>query len=491
MNIERESYFTEIRQRALPSDRVVFVSGNFNTVHPGHVRLLNFARGCGDILVVGINKDCPNILPEGLRLESIKALACVNYVFILNEPVELILADLKPHIVVKGSEFKDRDNVEVEVVRSYGGKVLFCKGGDFHPRLAPRKGMAAIDLDRIKFQSPQSFLKNHGINKENIKRIILQFSCLRILVIGDSIVDEYITCEALGLSKADPVVVVSPTGSEVFVGGAAVIAAHAAVLGAQVKYLSVIGNDPSGQYLEEALESYGIDTYLLKEEYRPTSQKTRYRAGGRTLLRVNKVLCQEIEDETSKRLREEVERIIKNIDLVVFSDFNNGCLPQSLVEGIITVCDEQGVPMVADSQSYGIKGDIGRFTGMLLITPTEDEARISIRQDDLGLVELASKLQQKTSSKNVFITLNEEGVLIHRGATGARFNDDLIPAMNSSPKDVSGAGDCMFICSSMALALGSTIWESAYIGSVAAACQAGWVGNWPIAVETLIQSIEE
>jgi bifunctional ADP-heptose synthase (sugar kinase/adenylyltransferase) len=146
--------------------------------------------------------------------------------------------------------------------------------------------------------------------------------------------------------------------------------------------------------------------------------------------------------------------------------------------------------MAADSQSSSQVGDISRFQGMALLTPTEREARISTRNHQDGLVVLAEALRRQSSAKSILLKLGEEGLLIHAGS-GAD-NDwltDRVGALNTAPKDVAGAGDSLLITSALALASGGTIWEAACLGSLAAAVQVGRVGNTPIDIDELLREI--
>ena len=146
--------------------------------------------------------------------------------------------------------------------------------------------------------------------------------------------------------------------------------------------------------------------------------------------------------------------------------------------------------MTADSQSSSQVGDICRYYDMMLVTPTEHEARLAIRNRDLGLAAVAQELRKKTGNQNVFITLGGEGLLIDaESLTSKEIVTDLLPAFNFSPKDVAGAGDSLLICASLALASGATGWEAAYLGSIAAACQVGRVGNFPLTADEIIQEL--
>ena len=148
--------------------------------------------------------------------------------------------------------------------------------------------------------------------------------------------------------------------------------------------------------------------------------------------------------------------------------------------------------MVADSQSSSQLGDISRFKGMDLITPTEREARISTRNREDGLVVLAEQLRQQSDARNILLKLGEEGLLIHadNGKEHGDWLTDKVNALNSAPKDVAGAGDSLLITSAMTLACGGSIWESACLGSLAAAVQVGRLGNTPLQADELLQELE-
>ena len=126
---------------------------------------------------------------------------------------------------------------------------------------------------------------------------------------------------------------------------------------------------------------------------------------------------------------------------------------------------------------------------MDLITPTEHEARTSLRNYDDGLVVLAEKLQKKSGSKNIILKLGPEGILIHIDKPKNISKTDRIPALNKSPIDVAGAGDSMLITSSMATAVGADPWISACLGSVAAGIQISKLGNVAIKPEEIIREI--
>jgi sugar/nucleoside kinase (ribokinase family) len=146
--------------------------------------------------------------------------------------------------------------------------------------------------------------------------------------------------------------------------------------------------------------------------------------------------------------------------------------------------------MVADSQSSSQVSDVSRFKGMRLLTPTEREARLATRDFTSGLVVLAEALRQKARAEHVILTLGSEGLLVQvPDAETGQFATDRLAAFNSAPKDVSGAGDSLLAGASMALAVGGSIWQAAYLGAVAAALQVSRVGNSPLTAQDLLTEL--
>ncbi|MBT5747027.1 MAG: adenylyltransferase/cytidyltransferase family protein [Gammaproteobacteria bacterium] len=473
--------------------RIVFVSGNFNIVHPGHLRLLRFARECGDRLIVAVAGDevagSAAHVPEDLRLEGVQSHSMVDEAFILNESVTDALGRIKPDIVVKGKEHEFRQNAELEALKLYGGRLLFSSGETLFSSLdLIRKEFKEFDPQSIRL--PIEYLERHRIDKGRLKGLLERFTRLKVCVIGDLIVDEYITCEPLGMSQEDPTVVVMPLDTTRFIGGAGIVAAHAAGLGASVQFISVTGSDVSRVFAQERLEEAGVEAHLLMDESRPTTLKQRFRSKGKSLLRVSHLHQGAISSELQSQLLERLEQVLERLDLLVFADFNYGCLPQGLVDQLVTMARDRGILLVADSQSSSQVGDISRFKGMDLITPTEHEARISTRNREDGLVVLAEQLRQQASAKNILLKLGEEGLLIHAGnGNSGDWLTDRVSALNSAPKDVAGAGDSLLIAGAMTLAAGGTIWDAASWGSLAAAVQVGRVGNTPLHREELLREI--
>tara|TARA_B110000196_G_C21138870_1_gene662687 strand:- start:322 stop:1746 length:1425 start_codon:yes stop_codon:yes gene_type:complete len=467
--------------------KTVFVSGHFNVIHPGHLRVLRFAREHGDYLIVGLETDKiagkDAYVPEKLRLEGLNTNSFVDEVVMVDTPIEDCIKRLKPDVVVKGKEFETRENPEKEILDSYGGKLLFSSGDSVFSSIDLLRKEVSQSSSTLSF--PEGYFSRHSLDKKNLITIINNFKDKKVCVIGDLIVDEYITCEALGMSQEEPTLVVTPIDSTRFIGGAGIVSAHASGLGADVTLMSLIGNDEVAEYAIKLLKDAGVKTFFVTDEDRPTTLKQRFRSQGKSLLRVSHLRQASINKAHQDAIMNKLALIIDKLDLLVFSDFNYGCLPQVMVDKIILLAKKNNVMLAADSQSSSQVGDISRFHDMDLITPTEREARLSINNHEDGLVIIADKLRQKSNCKNILLKLGEEGLIII-GPGQKNWLTDRIGAINYSPKDVAGAGDSLLITSILSLSSGANIWETSFLGSLSAAIQVGRVGNTPIKAKELI-----
>ena len=428
--------------------------------------------------VIGDKLGIPSVhVPEELRLEGITCNSWVDEAFIVRNSVSDAIKNLRPDVVVKGKEHQSKYNPEEKIISEYGGELIFSSG---------EQTFSSLDLIRkdvitaLPQKIPAGYLKRRDLAEINIMGIIEDFASLNVCIIGDLIMDEYVDCEPLGMSQEDPALVVTPLDKRRFLGGAGIVAAHASGLGAKVTLVSLTGADEIRDDAKNRLNQYGVNSHLMIDRNRPTTLKQRFRATGKTLLRVSHLHQtspnKSIQDELVKSAKE----IIEGSDVLVFSDFNYGCLPQLVVDQLVQFGSEKKIVMAADSQCSSQVGDISRFKHMNLITPTEREARISLRNQEDGLVSVCDKLRKKSKAINIILKLGPEGVLVNQNGNNTEEQTDRIPALNPNPADVAGAGDSLLITSAMALSSGYDIWKSAAVGSYAAALQVGRVGNSPL-----------
>ena len=181
----------------------------------------------------------------------------IDEVYLIKNSIESFIQKNKPDAVVKGFEYKNKFNIEKKLLDKIGSKLIFSSG---------TANLSSADLLKKEFSSSYmtqinsdlDYLRRYKINKDKIKNTINSFKGLNVIVIGDTIIDEYQACESIGMSREDTSIAVKPIEKRRFLGGAAISSAHASSLGAKTKFISVIGDDGEYKFLKKFRESWGI-----------------------------------------------------------------------------------------------------------------------------------------------------------------------------------------------------------------------------------------
>ena len=251
------------RQHA--QQRISFVSGNFKVIHPGHIRLLRFAKEMADLLVVGVlpRNDFNADIDEQDRLYNVQALSMVDYACMVNDPLGDTLRALRPDYVVKGKEHEQTDNIEWQVLEEIGGKLIFSSGQPL-PSAMDCVSAAPVQASTRLIQ-PHAYMERHSLCVRSLTNLVERIKKVDVCVVGDVIVDEYINCDALGMSQEDPTVVVTPIDTQRYLGGAGIVAAHAAGLGANVNFAAVCGEGDATDFVSEKCQDYGVTCNLFSD----------------------------------------------------------------------------------------------------------------------------------------------------------------------------------------------------------------------------------
>lgn len=462
--------------------KITFVSGNFNILHPGHLRLLKFAKSITGYLIVAVtsNKTAGQAakIDEKLRVENIRSCSYVDKVVLINKSLKKTLEKFRPSIVVKGKEYENINNEELDIIKKFNGKLIFSSG---------EVTFTSQDLIEKEIQInkslnfPKNYLLNHKINLKDLKKILNKFKKLNVAIIGDLIIDHYLFCQPLGMSQEDNSLVVKESSEKSFIGGAGIVALHAAGMGAKIDFFTVAGNDEGYKFAKKKLNLKNLKPYIFRDRQRPTTIKKRYKYDDKTMFRSSKLYQNSISRELENKFMKLFLKKIKNYDLIVFSDFNYGFVTQNIVDRVTDLAKKNKILIVADSQSSSQDGNICRFKKMNLITPTEREARLACRNNEDGLIVLADKLREECMAENIIIKLGQLGLIIDiiNKRNGIK-ETDKIGVLNNYPKDVVGAGDSLLILSALSLAAGADPWESTLLGSIASGVQVGKSGNTPL-----------
>jgi rfaE bifunctional protein kinase chain/domain len=450
-----------------------------------------YAKTIGINLTVALDTDGLDSAEIEWRTSFLKNQEFVDEVVLFNADIEKTILQLKPDIVIKGSEFSSRINIESEIVSTYGGELIFSSGSTFFSEKDLLSSDEIISADYSE-KIPKDFLKRNGIKLSDITQQILKFNDVKVCVIGDVIIDEYINCHPLGMSREEPNIVVTPIDSQKFLGGAGIVAAHTVGLGATTNLITITGRDEAGSWAVSKAVEYGITVKSIEDKTRPTNLKQRYKAGVQTLLKISHLSQDKVSNVIQNQIINEFEKIAPGVDLLILSDFSYGVLTNEVTTKLIQIAKLNGLVIAADSQTSSQLGDLSQFSNVDLVTPTETEARLELKDQVSGLAVIADQLRSKINSQSIIIKLGADGLVINgTKSDGTILSLDALPSFNQNPVDVSGAGDSLLAAASLAITIENNLAKASLIGSLAAAIQVGRVGNLPIEKEKIISLIQK
>ena len=475
-----------INKEKLKGKKIVLCHGVFDLLHVGHIKHLKRAKELGDKLVVTITSDRyvnkgPNrpVFNQNLRCESIAALEPVDYVAINDSPTAINPIKLiKPNIYCKGKDYKKlNDDItgeiknEIKEINKINGKLFFTEELTFSSsRLINRS---------TDFYSPSQKKIIKKISKvfsfKNIKKIIEDFKKLRILVIGETIIDQYNFCEAIGKSGKEPILVLKETQKDQYLGGVLSIARNLSDFSNKITVLSMIGEKKD--YLKDIKKNLpkNVNTKFIYKKDSPTILKRRYV----DRISNNKVVgIYNINDEILNKKDEEIfnkllKKEIKRSDLVITSDYGHGLISKKSAN---LICKDSkflalNAQVNASNIGYHTIRNYNNFDTLII---NEKEIRHEMRDKISKLETLMGKLSKEKNIKNLIVTLGGKGSVLYNKKKNKYFYMD---AFAHKIVDKVGAGDTMlsFIGPCLKSKINSD--TALLISSLAAAHSVETIGN--------------
>lgn len=478
----------EILQKERKTGRkIIQCHGVFDLLHPGHIRHFKRAKAEGDTLVVTVTPDRfvnkgPGrpVFTETLRLESIAALADVDFV-VLNDAPDAISAikKIKPDLYVKGIEYANAaDDVtgkisdEVKAVESIGGKAFFTDDIVFSSssllnRFFDQKSPAVEKfISRLKTEYSQ----------DEIIQKIEALSSLKVLVIGDAIIDEYQYVDPLGQSGKGHHMVVRSLEKDVFLGGSFAIANHLAQFAGKVTLVTAIGKEcPYSNYIHQNLDSKINQEFIYLEETSTLIKKRYILKDGRTLSKLFETYSGH-EEPLNVGQTDTIVNYLKQhaseFDLVLVCDFGNGFTNPILIDEICNIPAFLSLNTQMNSGNRGFNV-VTNYRKANFISLNELELRMSAHDKSSSVEGLAADVSQIMQCPSISVTRGVHGVFCYSNSEPSVY----IPAFVSNSIDRIGAGDSYLSLSSLCMAMGYPIMLSGFLGSLAAAMSVQMIGN--------------
>lgn len=493
--VDKITFKEEIRPKLKSEGKTIALChGVFDLVHPGHVIHLQQAKQMADILVVSITaaefvRKGPGrpYFNDEMRLKVLEALECVNYVMLSEGyTVDDIVESIEPDLYIKGEEYvREREDItgkmtmERELVERHGGKVAYTAGEVFSSTKLINTALSGLSEDVIRYM--EEFITKYSM--EDIKKYAEKAEKLKVLVVGDVIIDKYTYCIVHGLMSKDTGYSTGLEYSEQYLGGAVAVARHLSSFTENVTLMSIVGSeeDIRLQFLDEI-----ADKMRLKLTYStavPTIVKHRYltrnakREEYRKIFSINNIpepLA--FENKVREEFYRGIVEKIDEFDVVFLCDFGHGLIDER-IKGLL---QERAKYLVLNCQTNSTN------YGMNIITKYNRADAFTLDQKELKLAFPTDIADEHTALEKLSLHLGCSGWLT-RGSEGAygiemqktRDCQDTYkcPAFTLTVKDTVGAGDAFYSVAGLYAAAGAPTELGTFMGNIAGALGANIVGN--------------
>jgi D-glycero-beta-D-manno-heptose-7-phosphate kinase len=324
----------------------------------------------------------------------------------------------------------------------------------------------------------------------NITDLFQAFSKMKVLIVGDVMIDSYLWGNVERISPEAPVPIVHVSKRESRPGGAANVAINIKALGATPILVSVTGDDYQGEQLTSLLTENGLSSAgILRSVSRTTTVKTRVIGNQHQLIRVDEEVVEDLSRKDADLLIKHFHDLIESEipDVIILEDYDKGILSEVVIKAIINKANDSGIPVTVDPK----KKNFNTYKNATLFKPNLSELKegLKIDFDKNDRQALQAAIQSIIENKDhqwVMVTLSEAGVLI-----AGKSDSKIIPAHIRDISDVSGAGDTVISVASLALAAGLSMTSVASLANLAGGLVCEIVGVAPIDKNTLINECND
>ena len=318
-------------------------------------------------------------------------------------------------------------------------------------------------------------------------RFIEKFPSVRLLVIGDIMLDRFVTGTVERISPEAPVPIFKQTTEKLMLGGAGNVVANLTTLGCRPHFVGVIGKDAEGETVSRYLKEMKVDTFLIKNKTFPTITKTRLIANNNHLLRCDQEMQISLSESEEKMLLSYLEKQIPNMNIILLSDYGKGLFTPNFTQTVIRLCQSANKPVFVDPKG----ADYSKYAGATLIKPNRKELELATQlslppssPNFLDLVKQAAhKMLNATHIQQTIITLSEKGMLFISSLPTEE--PIYLETFAREVFDVSGAGDTSLCVLGLAVAAGATIPQAMELANLASGIVVGKIGTATVSPEEL------
>jgi rfaE bifunctional protein kinase chain/domain/rfaE bifunctional protein nucleotidyltransferase chain/domain len=464
---------------------IVHCHGVFDLLHVGHIRHFKEAKLLGDVLVVTVTQDVhvnkgPNrpAFAEKLRAETIAALEDVDFVAVSAFPTAVeVIEKIRPDVYAKGPDYRDASQdhtggitVERQAVESFGGRIVFTDGITFSSSTLINRFFPPYPTE------VEGWLQRFrdGFAARDVVDAIKGFVDLKVLVVGEAIVDEYVYCDQMGKAAKEPVLAMRYSSGEKFAGGALAVANHLAGFCENVELVTVLGDrNRQEDFVREHLAPNVEPTFLTKRDS-PTIVKRRFVESYlmQKLFEIYEINDEPMEEDDETAFCAALEERLDDVDAVIVCDFGHGVLTPRVIRTLGKRARFLAVNTQINAANIGFH-TISKYKRADYICVHEGEVRLDARSRRGDLEALVADLAQRLDCDHVLVTRGKSGCTF----VDARLGLTTCPAFTSRVVDRIGSGDAVLAISSLAVARQLPGEMVAFIANVVGAQAVQIVGN--------------
>lgn len=465
--------------------KVVHCHGVFDLLHIGHIRYFEQARRMGDILVVTVTPDRHvdkgghrPAFTEELRAEAVASLDSVDFVAVNRwATAEETLRLLKPDVYVKGSEYRDIESDptgkiagEARIVREIGAELAFTEDIVFSSSNLINRYLGNLPEEIDKYL--KVFRKRFDL--ASLVSILDRMAGMNVLVIGDTIIDEYQYCDAMGKSSKDPALALKYRSHDLFAGGVLAVANHVANFAKSVRVVSLIGEQESHETFIRSQLAEGVTPMFFTQPGAPTLIKRRYIDG----YSFNKLFEVYVMDDSGlppkmdREARDWVEKRLAGFDLVIAADFGHGAVSPEMVELLVAKAPFLAVNTQANAGNRGFH-TISRYPRADFVSIAQHELNLELRQSRGDVGKAMTAFRKKMGYGQFVVTQGRNGCAV----CDAKGNFVKVPAFAQNIVDRVGAGDAFLSVTALASVQGVDSEIIGFLGNIVGALAVEIIGN--------------
>ena len=482
--VELDELAEIISQLKKEDKKVILSHGVFDLLHVGHIRHLGTAKKLGDVLVTTLTPDRyvnkgPHrpAFEEKLRAESVASLDVVDYVAINKWPnaVETIKL-LKPDVYVKGTDYaKAEDDVtggillERKAIESVGGEIKYTDEITFSSSSLINKYLDVLPKKTRDYLA--DFSKKYS--SEDIINYLEQISDLKVLVIGEAIIDEYQYGQSIGKAAKESIIALKFLRTEKYAGGSLAIANHLANFCDNVDLFTLLGDVDSQEAFVSKKLNKNINKLFHYKKDSPTIVKRRFLENNplRKLLEFYVINDNELDQKNTQELKQHLNKILSNYDLVLVADFGHGMLNKELISLIAKKSKFLAVNTQTNAGNMGYNV-ISKYPQANYICTDERELRLECLDKHGDLVDMIPNVSRKLSCDKMIATEGNKGCI-----TFSSGHLSEVPAFSESVIDTMGAGDAFLSLTAPLVALNAPMEVIGFVGNAVGAMYIKVIGN--------------